>query len=290
MKKTNLFFSLVIGMSLLSGSWADTTIDGSKPNAYGANVGWIDARGDVTHGAVMGQLFCTGYVWSANCGWICLGNGPTNGWQYSNASDDDWGVNHDGEGQLTGYAYGANVGWITFEQTQGLPHIDLRSGSLSGYAWSANVGWIGFSNTEAYVQSTLSAGPDTDGDGIPDAWERRRTGGLTALEGSGADADGDHIPDVAEYVADTDPLTDEHFSIVSLTAANGTNTVAWSSRPSRLYRVEATNALPVTAGEWRDAAGGLIGPPGSSPTQAAIPQAGTTTQFYRVQAVVPLAE
>jgi hypothetical protein len=267
---------------------AATTVDSAHPYAYGANVGWINARGDATNGAVFGQSFCTGFLWSANCGWIGLGNGPTNGWQYSNTASNDWGVNHDGEGRLTGYAYGANIGWVTFEQTHGQPRIDLRTGNLSGYAWGANVGWIGFSNSQAYVETMLSPGADTDGDGIPDTWERRRAGNTTTL-GTG-DADLDGTPDADEYAADTDPLTGEQLEITSLTAANGTNVVAWSSRPTRLYYVETTGALPRAAAPWADGGEGLIGPPASSPSVGAVPQAGQTSQFIRVRAVVPLSE
>ena len=69
-----------------------------------------------------------------------------------------------------------------------------------------------------------------------------------------------------------------------------TNVGAWSSRPTRLYYVEATNAMPLGASGWADVGGGLIGPPASSPQQTAIAQAGATATFYRVRAVVPLSE
>ena len=152
-----------------------------------------------------------------------------------------------------------------------------------------NVGWIGFSNAQAFVQTdTLAPGPDTDHDGIPDDWELRRAGDLTTLGGSYAD--GDTVPDVDEYVADTDPLTADQLEIVSLAEANGTNTVMWTARPTRQYRVEATNAIPPDADAWTDAGGGLIGPPAASPAQAAIPRTGTIKEFYRVKAVIPLSE
>jgi hypothetical protein len=281
---------IAVGLALLGApAIAATTINATHPHAYGANVGWLNARGDTTNGAAIGPLFCTGYVWSANCGWICLGNGPTNGWQYSNAASNDWGVNHDGLGNLTGYAYGANIGWIQFEQTHGQPRIDLRTGDFSGYAWGANVGWIGFSNAQAFVQTdTLAPGPDTDLDGIPDPWEMQRAGNLTTLGGSYPD--GDNVPDADEYVADTDPLKDDHLEIVSLTKANGTNTVGWTSRPTRLYRVEATNLIPLVPSDWTDVGGGLIGPPPGSPAQAGIALDASTSKYYRVKAVVPLSE
>lgn len=283
-------------LAALAACWAgachaETTIDPAQPYAYGANVGWVNAYGDGGNGAVIGPAFCTGYFWSANCGWIGLGNGPANGWQYANTSATDWGVNHDGEGRLTGYAYGANIGWINFEQTYGQPRVDLRTGNFSGSVWGANVGWISLANAQATVRTArFDSGSDSDGDGIPDFWENKRTGGLTTLQCDGHDADHDGVPDVDEYGADTDPQDDSDFlAITSFAAANGTNTVAWTSRPTRLYRVEATHALPAgPASGWADVGCGLIGPPGGSPSQAEIISAGETSRFYRVRAVMPL--
>ena len=125
-----------------------TTINGTNHYAYGANLGWLDWRGDTNHGAVIGTNVCSGYIYSANFGWISLGNGsPTNGVQYQNLSASDFGVNVDGSGNLSGYAYGANIGWINFTNP-GTPKVDLASGSLSGSVWSANWGWISLSNVQ----------------------------------------------------------------------------------------------------------------------------------------------
>ena len=284
---------LLVGLLPFLAAFGETTVDANHPYAYGANIGWLDARGDVTHGASVGYAYCTGYVWSANCGWIGLGNGPSNGWHYGNVTANDWGVNHDGEGRLTGYAYGANIGWLAFEQTYGQPRIDLRTGNLSGHVWGANVGWISLSNVQAYVRSeTLDDGPDSDGDRIPDAWEYQRAGSLKALSGARHDADGDGVPDVDEYLADTDPTDKEdRLEIVAFSAAVGTNTLSWTSRPSRLYRVEATNALPAVAGGgWADVCGGLLGPPAVSPAAAAVSDDGNPARYYRVRAVIPLAQ
>lgn len=127
----------------------------------------LNFRGDGTNGAAVGQYYCTGYAWSANCGWFGLGDGPTNGWQYGNADVTDRGVNHDGAGNLIGFAYGANVGWIAFEQTYGKPKVDLVTGNLSGYAWGANVGWISLNTSQSFVRTdTLDTGLDSDVGGL----------------------------------------------------------------------------------------------------------------------------
>ncbi len=150
---------------------ASTTIDSGNAFAYGANVGWLNAHGDGSGGAVIGQLVCSGNIYAANAGWINLGSGlPANGIYYQNNSGSDFGVNQDGLGNLRGYAYSANVGWINFENT-GAPMVDLNTGNLSGSVWSANCGWISLSNAVAHVQTDTIQPSDSNGDGIPDAWE-----------------------------------------------------------------------------------------------------------------------
>ena len=269
---------------------AATTIDPAHKEAYGANIGWINAQGDTANGMVVGQAYCTGYIYSANCGWIGLGNSPNNGWHYSNTSSGDWGVNHDGAGNLTGNAYGANIGWITFEQTFGRPKIDLRTGNLSGYAWAANVGWISLSNAQAFVRSAqISNGPDSDSDGIADSWELQSVGNLTTLHGGGHDQDNDGVSDKDEYLADTNPLDDEELlRIVELEIENTARTVTWLSRPTRLYRLEATNRLSAATGNWEDVGGGLLGPMAASTASCTEFDVTTTSRFYRVRAFLPL--
>lgn len=289
MKPTTGLLLVFMVSAAVAGAGAATTVSATHHSAWGANIGWINARGDVDHGAVIGSLFCTGHLWSANCGWISLGKSPTNGWHYGNASPDDWGVNHDGAGALTGYAWGANIGWIRFEQEYGRPRIDLRTGIMSGSVWGANIGWISLSNAQAFVRSSLSPGPDTDNDGIPDAWEMSRAGDLMTLRRD-HDADSDGASDEGEYGADTHPFEPERLVIISLERQSGSNVVSWACRPTRLYAVEATNALPGLPAAWSDVGGGLLGPSASSPARAGIPEAGATSRFYRIRAVVPLAE
>jgi hypothetical protein len=269
---------LVMGVSLIStAAWAATTVDAAHPYAYGSNIGWLNVRGDVTNGAAFGYSYCTGCLWSANCGWISLGNAPTNGWQYSNASATDWGVNHDGEGRLTGYAYGENIGWLTFEQTYGQPRIDLRSGILSGFVWGANVGWVSVSNTMAYVCTSLVAAPDSDNDALPDDFEYRHTGRLTLLDGRyGTDSDSDGVTDL------------DAFCVVRLSRDSLNDTVSWKARPTRFYVLEATPSLEPGSLSWEDVGGGLLGLFNEPEAELTIGSVLQPSRFYRVRAFRPL--
>lgn len=272
---------------------ADSSINASDKYAYGANVGWIDARADITNGAVIGEFVCSGYLYGANVGWIHLGSGsPTNGVRYGNASADDYGVNNDGRGNLSGYAYGANIGWVHFETNFGRPKVNLLTGNLDGYAWGANVGWISLSNAEAFVKTDrLYAGPDTDGDGIPDQWELSKVSSLTTLTANG-DYDGDKVLDVGEYASDTHPADNTSFlEIIEYNQTQGTNvSLSWSSEPTRLYHLDKTSSI-TNGAPWTDACPGLIPPepPPATETARTFTNTVATQGTYRVRAVLPLS-
>jgi hypothetical protein len=112
------------------------------------------------------------------------------------------------------------------------------------------------------------------------------------LTDGGHDEDRDGAPDTDEYGCDTDPRSKtDLLKIMSVAATPGTNTLTWTCRPTRLYRVTASNALPTApAGAWEDVGGGLLGPPATPTAQADIPDPGVTSRFYRVHAVMPLSE
>ena len=105
---------------------------------------WAD--GEVA-GFSVHDTFLSGFVWSANAGWINLGNGtPADGVRYSNRDGSDFGVNIDpATGALSGLAWGENIGWISFDTAslgERAARYDPETGRLHGYAWSENAGWI----------------------------------------------------------------------------------------------------------------------------------------------------
>ena len=287
MKTTALLLALA---SLITTASAATTINDPNKYAWGANLGWIDWRGDVASGAVIGEFVCSGYLYSANCGWIHLGDGtPAGGIHYSNTSGADFGVNHDGTGLLRGFAYGANIGWIHFEAT-GNPRFDGTTGRFSGYAWSANCGWVNLGDGSFFVKTdTVAPGADSDGDGITDAWEVREAGNLTALTAEG-DRDGDGASDLAEYLADTGPLDPlDALRIVDFArATDGTQvTLAWTSQPTRRYRIEGNHDL---LAPWTLTLDDILPDAGLTTTRGLALAPDDAKHFYQVRAFRPLSE
>src|SRR5688572_11626374 len=97
------FFAVLLVTLVSLAAHAAPTINATNKWSYGANIGWVDWRGDTNNGAVIGESVCAGYLYAANVGWIHLGSGaPTNGIQYQNLAAGDFGVNHDGLGNLRG--------------------------------------------------------------------------------------------------------------------------------------------------------------------------------------------
>ena len=270
----------------------NSNINADNAYAWSANTGWLNWRANMLNGVEVGQFICSGYIYGANVGWINVGSGlPANGIQYQNISATDFGINVNPDGRLRGLAYGANVGWISFESL-GDPKLDLGSGKLSGFAYGANIGWINLGNsTFAVVVDSIFSGADTDGDGIPDAWELMYAGNLSKLTATG-DADGDGATDLEEYLADTNPLDPtDSLEIVGMTlsADHSQATVSWKSKPTRLYQIERRPDLSPNAA-WVDVGLGLQSPDANASVTTRTVSAGGSRNFYEIRAVRPLSQ
>lgn len=78
---------------------------------------------------------------------------------------------------------------------------------------------------------------DSDGDGLPDWWERERTGSLN-IKSSLSDSDGDGVLDIHEYIFGTDPASAGSLPTIGLQrTANGKIKFSWPARENRFYRI-----------------------------------------------------
>jgi len=287
--------SLIAAFVLAITCRAATTIDPNNSSAWGGNVGFVNFAGDTTNGAVIGAYICTGYVYGANVGWINLGSGtPANHIQYQNNSATDFGVNFTpntatpGSAALRGYAWGANIGWINFEST-GNPGVDFLNGKLTGYAWSANCGWIdlGSLTGSIYVKTlTINPGVDTDGSGLPDAWQYTYYGQL----GVNPDASplGDGVTNLDDYLAGTNPfVAGNELRITKIATTSGTlTTLTFTSSPTRLYSILKNGSL--ASSTWVDSGLGIFAPSTGTTTVCSVTGTAAASEFFRVVAEPPL--
>ena len=281
--KTSLSLSALL-LVCAANARAQTSVHATNRYAYGANTGWLDARGgDGTYGLKAGPCVLKGFVYSANCGWINVGDGdPQNGQQYGNTDGTDSGVNRLPDGKLRGLAWGASVGWINFENT-GNPRIDPATGQVLGMAWSAGTGWISFDTPQTDLKIITQ---DTDGDTIPDVWELLYAPNLTSLA-QNKDTDGDGQSDAAEYAAGTSPVNRAEFlRITSLSYLPGNNagTLRWTSVENRSYRVEQSTDLLA----WQFLAAPVYAIDGAVTAAWSVPLSGPK-RFFRVIALKPPA-
>jgi uncharacterized repeat protein (TIGR01451 family) len=136
---------------------------------------------------------------------------------------------------------------------------------------------VGVSSSFAVV-----ALPDSDLDGLPDAWERDHFGSLNAPGGGpNDDPDGDGADNLAEYRAGTDPLDPGSLLIVtSLSLAGSDVRVRFLSVAGKWYRLERTGDL--SQAQWTTVAD-LIPGTGSDVEVTDAQAAGERVWFYRVR-------
>ena len=281
MKRT----ALLLVLSTLAAP-GQSTISPADKFGYGPNFGWINFRPSPADGVVVQETCLAGRAWSANFGWMDLGDGtPANGHTYSNSSAADYGVNLSASGRLTGSAWMPNLGWITFEQTHGQPRVDLLTGLFSGSAWSSNAGWLRFDTDQSGMRTTSIAIADTDNDGLGDAWELLHFNNLTAANAT-TNADSDPASDLDEYRAGTapsDPASWLQVTSQALAPSGNSVTLLFTTAPARLYRIESSTDLQT----WT-AAGDAFAPDAGPVTEKTISITAGPRRYFRVSALRPL--
>ena len=275
---------------------AVSTISPANRFTYAANFGWLNWRTNplAVDAPVIETTMLHGRVYSANVGWIDLGDGSPSTTSGYSQTGGDIGVNHDGAGNLSGYAYGANIGWIYFDPTIAAPpRVNLTSGAMNGYAYSANCGWIHLGG----LSTRLHPGADLDllagggtGDGIADSWEVERAvaaglGSNLNLLGTSAssDFDGDGISDLDEYRADTNPFSvNSRFAVTDFSYDSNTGNIdlEWTGSTRRSFTIWCSSDLQT----WTQVGSAQTG------SSAALSLGGGSAShlFFRLKADVPL--
>ena len=117
---------------------------------------------------------------------------------------------------------------------------------------------------------------DTDGDGIPDAWEQQFALNPNSAADRNSDKDGDGSSNWSEFIAGTDPSDTNSFLRIVLKVA-GTPSVEFAAVSNRTYTVQYANAL---GWPWQRLANVLAR---TNNRVEAIPDpAWTTNRFYRL--------
>ncbi len=104
-------------------------------------------------------------------------------------------------------------------------------------------GSISSNDDAGYLDEVSWAATDSDGDGLPDDWERENFGSLSA--GGGDDPDGDRSDNRAEWSASTDPNdATSSLRILRITRdQEGGSEVRFQSVPGKQYVVEASETM-----------------------------------------------
>jgi hypothetical protein len=162
MLRIGLICGSLLGLASAAAEDVDPDNDDSQ-YAWASNLGWINAEplGDGGPGMALSAEAATGWLWSANSGWISLSCENT-----GSCDSVDYGVLNNGDGQLSGYAWSPNLGWISFSCADSNScdsvdygvQVDPVSGEMSGFAWAANAGWISFSCADTESCSNVDFG------------------------------------------------------------------------------------------------------------------------------------
>ena len=154
-------------------------------------------------------------------------------------------------------------------------------GSSEGFFPDGSTNRVRFAGRATPGQPNASPDPDTDGDGMPDAWETRH--GLRPDLASDAleDADGDGVSNRDEYLAGTAPR--DPASVLRLTVIRDGTPLGWALRftaqADRAYTVQTTEALGASWNRLQEI------PAGTSVREVSLPLPwDASRRFYRVVA------
>ena len=134
----------------------------------------------------------------------------------------------------------------------------------------------------AGTDNAVTSPGDSDGDGLPDAWEIQYFGSINDPRATpNADPDGDGFTNLQEYLAGTDPKDpNSSLKFDSVTMAGSQTLLRFTAVASRTYTVLYRDDL--SNGTWLRLQN-VPGQPGTGPVDVTDSGAGASaTRFYRI--------
>jgi len=182
-------------------------------------------------------------------------------------------VTNPAHGELTNFD--SVTGAVTYTPTNAAAGADsFTYATTDGYATSAVA--------QVAITITLPANPDTDNDGLPDAWEMMFFGNLA--QAGDDDTDGDGLTNLQELTAGTNPADPASALRITAIAIEGADCrITWQAIGGRTNRVQFTPALNIP---FTDLSGDFV-LPGNGLISTNYLDVGGATQFpsrnYRIR-------
>ena len=130
----------------------------------------------------------------------------------------------------------------------------------------------------------VHAAADSDGDGLPDAWELAHGYDVVATNAAAGDADADQLSDAEEAIADTDPHdAGSRLALAAVRETNAQQQVYFIASSNRLYTLERAEGSPTST--WAVVAG-QVDVPGAGGAMA-LSDVAVTGAVLRVRVRVP---
>ena len=174
----------------------------------------------------------------------------------------------------------SGMGLVTFTNTAASAPYTLQIHSTgSAYRSFVTIKSLAEFSTGSYQVALGYVFTDSDGDGLPDAWELAKFGSITnAMEDGDADLDG--FADRGEWLAGTDPNSAASaLRIQKIQPVTNWTAVTWTSVPDGLYRLSRASS---PTGGWNAVPDLTLA---ESNTATRSVSGAVTAEFFRVEFV-----
>lgn len=179
--------------------------------------------------------------------------------------------------------YGAELPISNITTGRNIALTGLSNGAYTVYVIGKNSAgiWQPTNSPTASRTWTVSTTQDTDGDGMPDAWEIANN--LDEMDAGDADDDPDNdgVPNLGEYIAGTDPKSSSSaLKVLSSVKGAGAFALDFFAVAGKSYTVQYNISLDSET--WQDLSN-VVAQASSGPVQVQDAGAGGAHRYYRIK-------